>query len=101
MPGLLPLHPVSPAVTEPPGLTHVEIDGNAASATVRVGGHMLACTRATLTLNAQEVPVLTVALPAFEGVVTTLSDVLPEFAAETRAVLIAMGWTPPLEPGVP
>ena len=76
--------------------THLEISGTGfAYMTVRVNGHMLACESATLEVDASGLPVLTVKLPVVDGTVVGLADPKFEIEHETRAALVAMGWTPP------
>ena len=79
----------------PPGMNHVEITGKyGPDAKITVDGHLLACSRAVMTWDAESLPELVVALPVADGFVVTL-EAIPSFAEETRAALVAMGWTPP------
>lgn len=77
--------------------TSVEIGGKLGAHWVRVGGHMLACTRLTLDMDAVSVPELRFSLPVYDGAVVTLDSAIMSPSDETRAALIAMGWTPPEE----
>ena len=80
------------------GLNRVEIAGDPGATALKVDGKVLAFDAATLAVDPRSVPVLTVSLPVVGGVVVTL-DARIRLAPDTRAALVAMGWTPPLEPG--
>jgi hypothetical protein len=75
-------------------VNRLEIGGRGPGITVKVDDHLLACSAATLELDAENIPRLTVKLPVADDVVITL-DALLGFEAETKAALMAMGWTPP------
>ena len=81
-----------------PGVAHVEITAERPwPPAVKIGGHMLACSRAVLTLDAGTgLITLTADLPVYEGLVVFL-DAKAHLGAETRAALVTMGWTPPAE----
>lgn len=79
-------------------VTGVELTGDPGSEALRVGGQHLPFQAATLHLAPGSVPVLTVDLPVIGGVVVTL-EAHPEVSARTYKALVAMGWTPPAEPG--
>jgi hypothetical protein len=83
----------------PEPLTRVDIsaDGPGTEA-LKVAGHLLPFVAATLELDATQlqIPLLTVSLPVVDGLVATL-DARISLAGETRAALMAMGWTPPAE----
>jgi len=74
----------------------VELAGDPGSEALRVGGHDLPFTAATVHLARGSVPVLTVDLPVIGGIVVTL-EAHPEVSERTRRALMAMGWTPPAE----
>lgn len=69
--------------------------GPAGRATLAIDGHELrCCTRAVLTLDAAEVPVLELSLV----VLADMSTDLPAYVVldgQARAALQSMGWTPP------
>ena len=78
-----------------PGTTRVEITADRPGcATVKVGGHMLAASSATLTVSAEDIPHLYVALPVVDGM-AVIVDARTSLAEESSAALVAMGWTPP------
>lgn len=79
----------------------VEIEGSGDRATVKIDGHMLACTSAVLAMDAVSLPELTVSLPVADDIVITLDGTITVLQDETRAALIAMGWTPPPGPVQP
>jgi hypothetical protein len=81
-----------------PLTNHVEIAGDPSSGAIRIDGHPLPFSAAVLRLEAPQTPVLSVALPVIGGVVVTL-EAETEFQETTRKALMAMGWTPPSEPG--
>lgn len=87
-------------MSEPVGTNRVEINcppGKPAYyATVKVDGHLLPCSRAVLTLDADGLPILEVVLPVLGGHDAEVDGRLA-FAAESRAALVAAGWTPPPE----
>lgn len=69
--------------------------GPAGLATLTLDGHELrCCTRAVLTLDAAEVPVLELSLAVLADMVTDL-PVCVVLDTQSRAALQAMGWTPP------
>lgn len=78
-------------------LNRVEITGDGPVFTVKVDGRELACQTAALALDHRCLPVLSVSLPVIDGTVVTLDAAVVVFAEETRAALVAMGWTPPEE----
>jgi hypothetical protein len=62
-----------------------------------VAGHLLPVTDGTLTFGAtSRFPELNVSLPVIDGAVVSL-DASVSVSGETRAALVAMGWTPPAE----
>lgn len=78
-------------------LTKVEISGKGWMTKLTVGEHMVPFDRAELVIDAlNEPPRLTVSLPLFDGNLITL-DAKVGYGSETRAALIAAGWTPPQE----
>jgi hypothetical protein len=78
-------------------LSALEITGHMHAISVKVNGHMLLCTAATLELDANRIPELHVSLPVVDDVVVTLDGTVAGFRDETRAALISMGWTPPAD----
>lgn len=83
------------AIVEP---TRVEITGKHGYDTaVKIGDHLLPCTRAVLTIEPHDYPSLAVDLPVNGGLVISLNGIV-NLGGETREALIAMGWTPPAEP---
>ncbi len=77
-------------------LNKVEIEGRAPAITVKVDGRMLPCSSAVLEVDAESLPVLTVKLLVADGAVVALGGVSARIEEETRAALVAMGWTPPM-----
>lgn len=80
-------------------LCALEIAGTPMAITVRVNGHTLPCTSATLCLDSGSLPELRVALPIVNDTIVTLDGAVVQFADETRAALVSMGWAPPADPG--
>jgi hypothetical protein len=80
-------------------LCALEIAGTPMVITVKVNGHMLPCTSATLCLDAGSLPELRMSLLVVDSTVVTLDGTVVQFADETRAALVSMGWTPPADPG--
>ena len=80
-------------------LCALEITGKPMAITVKVNGHMLPCTYFRLDCEAQSLPELRIALPVVDDTVVTLDGTVVQFAEETRAALVSMGWTPPPDPG--
>jgi hypothetical protein len=76
-------------------LSKVEITGTPPVVTVKVNGHMLACSSASLHLDAETLPVLTVTLPVADDIVVTLDGVQADVTEATRQALTSMGWTEP------
>jgi hypothetical protein len=77
---------------------HVELSGGSGTAELRIDGHLLPASAAVVRVQAGGIPTLSVALPVIGGMVVTL-DAKTGFEESTRAALVAMGWTPPPEPG--
>lgn len=82
--------------TENRRLTRVELTGTSFwDMALKVGGHLLPFQSADLQIEAEDgIPRLTVSLPVVDGLAVTL-DAQLGFADETRAALVAAGWTPP------
>jgi hypothetical protein len=80
------------------GLNRVELAGDPGATALKVDGKVLPFDAATLAVDPGSIPVLTVSLPVAGGVVVTL-DARIRLAPDTHAALVAMGWTPPAEPG--
>lgn len=75
-------------------MSRVEIAGDPGSEALRIDGHALPFTSATLAMPDRGMPVLTVALPVAGGTVVTL-EAAAAVAGPTRDALVAMGWKPP------
>jgi hypothetical protein len=76
-------------------MNRVEIDGQLTRIRIRVDGRLVSASAARLLLDAERVPVLQLDLPLDDAMIVTLRDTCVIPGDETRAALIAMGWTPP------
>ena len=85
-------------MSDAPLTNRIELTGDPSSGALRIDGHLLPFSAAVLRLEAPKPPVLSVALPVIGGAVVTL-DAKTGFDEKTAAALVAMGWTPPAEPG--
>lgn len=82
-----------------PARIHIR-DAAATDASIVVDGQDLANVTRAFTLRSRvgDIPVLTVELQLVAGAELDAAGVVVSLGPETRAALIALGWTPPAEP---